>query len=246
MILLLDAGNTRIKWGMHAHGAWLAQGALAHEEIHDLTRIVGAHPELRQVFGANVAGASIAEAIAKALPAHIAAPVWLQSSELCCGVRNLYQHPEQLGADRWAALIGARALRPAAATLVVTAGTATTVDLLDASGAFQGGLILPGEALMLRSLAGNTAQLPFAQGHYRAAPRTTDDAIVSGCLNAQAGAIERMFRNLPPTPDPLCLLNGGAAHRIVPLLTIPVSHVDNLVLEGLAVIANDVMHPESA
>lgn len=243
MILLIDAGNTRIKWGVHAHGQWLAQGAVLHAATGDLTRIAATHPGLSRVLGANVAGTAAADAITAALHGHTPAPEWLLSSAQCCGVRNLYEHPAQLGADRWAALIGARALHPSANTLVVTAGTATTVDILDASGNFQGGLILPGEELMRRSLAGNTAQLPFAQGRHVAAPRNTDDAIVSGCLNAQAGTIERMFSHIAHDAGALCLLNGGAATRIEPLLTIPVKRIDNLVLEGLAVVASDAMHP---
>jgi type III pantothenate kinase len=243
MILLIDAGNTRIKWGVRTLGQWQAQGALPHAATGDLTQIAAAHPGLKRVLGANVAGASAAAAIAAALHKYAPPPEWLASSAQCCGVRNLYHPPTQLGADRWAALIGARALHPSAATLIVTAGTATTVDILDAAGSFQGGLILPGEELMRRSLAGNTAQLPFAQGHYVDAPRCTDDAIVSGCLNAQAGAIERMFRQIAESPGALCLLNGGGAARIEPLLSIPVKRIDNLVLEGLAVVASDAMHP---
>jgi type III pantothenate kinase len=110
---------------------------------------------------------------------------------------------------------------------VVTAGTATTIDVLSAEGEFSGGVILPGEELMRRSLAGNTARLPMADGELVALPRCTMDAITSGCLHAQAGA------------DPQCLLNGGAAERIAPALRIPFLLTDNLVLEGLAAIAEN-------
>ncbi len=110
-------------------------------------------------------------------------------------MRNLYENPERLGADRWAALIGARALHPHAC-VVVTAGTATTVDLLSAAGDFLGGLILPGVELMQQALARGTAQLPLADGRFALQPRRTVDAIRSGCLQAQAGAVERMFRQI--------------------------------------------------
>ncbi len=109
------------------------------------------------------------------------------------GVVNGYDNPAQLGADRWAALIGARGLH-AGPALVVMAGTATTVDCLDAQGVFRGGLILPGLDLMRRSLARNTAGLPEACGGYRVLPTNTDDAIVSGCIAATVGAIERMAK----------------------------------------------------
>ncbi len=233
-MLLLDAGNSRIKWAVVHGGAWLAQGALTHDEADRLRVEVAAHPGVARAVGTNVAGPRVAAAIAAAI-----APLpleWLRSSEYACGVHNGYADPAQLGADRWAALIGARSEHPGPC-LVVTAGTATTVDVLDADGRFRGGLILPGEELMRRSLAGNTADLPFAEGVYRDYPRATDDAIVSGCLNAQAGAVERMFRLIADAPDALCVLSGGGAARLAPLLALPLRPIENLVLKGLAVLA---------
>ena len=125
------------------------------------------------------------------------------------------------------------ALRAAGATLVVTSGTATTADVLDSQGVFQGGVILPGLDLMRLSLARDTAQLPFSDGRFERTPRRTADAIQTGCLHAQLGAIERMFRLVAGEPGSLCLLNGGAAAALAPLLECPLREVDNLVLEGL-------------
>nr|WP_211162918.1 type III pantothenate kinase [Aromatoleum diolicum] len=234
--MLIDAGNTRIKWGIVRDGQWLAEGALRHDQLDQLHALAAAHVGIRRVFGSNVAGLRTAAGIAEALGDSAPAPQWLHSSAECCGVRNAYDTPAQLGSDRWAALIGARALQPAAC-LVVNAGTATTVDVLDAAGTFQGGIILPGEHLMRRSLARDTAQLPLADGHYAAAPRNTADAITSGCRNAQAGAVERMFRQIAREPLSRCLLSGGGADALAELLDVPFSRVDNLVLKGLAVVA---------
>ncbi|HRP75643.1 MAG TPA: type III pantothenate kinase [Rhodocyclaceae bacterium] len=236
MFLLIDAGNTRVKWGIAEHGRWLAQGAVLHEQLDTLRELPDTYPGVSRILGANVAGGEVGVRIGDMLRPLAPRPEWLQASAQCCGVRNLYETPAQLGADRWAALIGARAIH-SATCLVVNAGTATTVDLLDAEGCFQGGLILPGEALMRQSLYRNTAQLPLAEGHFRIAPRNTADAIVSGCLTAQVGAIERVFQQCGHDPQALCLLNGGAAPQIEPLLTIPLRRVDNLVLDGLATIA---------
>ena len=152
-----------------------------------------------------------------------------------CGVKNGYQDPAQLGADRWAGLIGAHRLHEGAC-LVVNAGTATTIDVLDAGGVFQGGVILPGVYLMRRALAGNTAQLLLTAGEYKALPRNTADAIASGCLLASAAAIERMFVRVSGQSGAVCLLSGGAADSLSPLLDIPLLRIDNLVLEGLACI----------
>ena len=117
------------------------------------------------------------------------------------------------------------------------AGTATTVDLLSREGDFLGGLILPGVALMQQALAQGTAQLPLADGRFALQPRRTVDAIHSGCLQAQAGAIERMFGQIAGAPHAVCLLSGGAADSLAGLLEIPLRRVDNLVLTGLGAVA---------
>lgn len=236
MILLIDAGNTRIKWRLQvaARGDVVAEGALTHDDIDTIGHLHRDGGNPFRVVGSNVAGVAVAQRIAAALNG--ISIEWLRPSPESCGVRNLYDRPAQLGADRWAALIGAHNLH-SGASLVVMAGTATTVDLLSADGAFLGGLILPGVELMQQSLASGTAQLPLADGRFRLQPRCTVDAIRSGCLQAQAGAIERMFRQLEDESDAHCLLGGGAAEAFSDLLDIPLKRIDNLVLHGLDTVA---------
>lgn len=229
MILCLDAGNTRLKYGLFDGSGWRAQGALDHEAIDSLASGLPARPT--RIVACNVAGDAARQRIA-ALAASLALPLtWLTSTAAACGVRNGYDTPQQLGADRWAALIGARALH-AGPCVVVMAGTATTIDALDAGGLFRGGLILPGLALMRSALARNTADLPHAAGRYRQLPTNTDDAIVSGAIHATLGAIERLRATLDAAAT--CLLSGGAAMELAPQLAQPCRAIDNLVLEGLA------------
>ena len=226
-LLCLDSGNTRLKWGLRETGRWLDQGVLP---LAQLDRI---DVKADRIVACNVAGDPGRRAI-EALARRLGVAVeWLHASAEQCGVRNGYEHPEQLGADRWAALIGARRLN-AHACLVVCSGTATTVDVLDGEGRFRGGLILPGLTLMRESLAANTADLPAGPGEIRELPTNTFDAIASGSLNATAGAVERMFRRLADDAQALCLLSGGAGAALAPHLTIPCRVVDNVVLEGLA------------
>ena len=232
MILAIDAGNSRLKWGIHDGTAWLERGNLPTEDAGKLSASMPHWPSVDRVMGCCVAGQAVETAIARALAECPGALRWVHSEAFAHGVRNGYTQPERLGADRWAALIGARRLTRGAC-LVVCAGTATTVDWLDGAGNFRGGLILPGMHLMLSALAGGTAQLPHATGNYCAEPRNTMDAIVSGCLNAQAGAIERMFARLRAEGDATCLLTGGAAYRIAPCLGIPCRIQETLVLDGL-------------
>lgn len=227
-VLCIDCGNTRLKWGLRVGANWSGQGILAPTQLTQLA------VSAERVLACNVAGEPARQAV-EALAARLAVPLaWLRATAAAFGVTNRYEHAEQLGADRWAALIGARALHSGPA-VVVMSGTATTVDVLDAQGVFQGGLILPGLTVMRESLAANTADLPAGAGDYRPLPRNTFDAIASGCLQATLGAIERMCR--PAGPELLCLVSGGAAGALVPLLTVQHRLVDNLVLEGLAVAA---------
>jgi type III pantothenate kinase len=229
-VLCLDSGNTRLKWGVRHGDSWLAQGASSLAEFGVPSFAID------RIVACNVAGA-LAQKTLDALAARLGLRIeWVRAQATQCGVDNGYDHPEQLGADRWAALIGARAMHRGDC-LVVTSGTATTIDLLKADGRFLGGLILPGLSLMRESLAIGTADLPGAAGNYVDQPHNTMDAIASGCLNATLGAIERMARQL--APDALCLLSGGAAGAVSPRLTFAHRVVDNLVLEGLARIAND-------
>ncbi|AWI76039.1 type III pantothenate kinase [Parazoarcus communis] len=237
MILLIDAGNTRIKWRLHGTPTPV-EGACEHDQLEALDAVLAETPGIRRMIGANVAGPGVGGQIGTLAAQRGMTPEWITPDAERCGVRNLYRQPAQLGADRWAALIGARSQHPHAC-LVVMAGTATTIDLLDAAGDFLGGLILPGVALMQRALASNTAQLPLASGQFSPTPRSTADAILSGCLQAQAGAVERMFRQIESSAGACCLLGGGAADAFASLLSLPVQRVDNLVLDGLARIAQD-------
>ncbi|MDR2014603.1 MAG: type III pantothenate kinase [Azoarcus sp.] len=234
MILLIDAGNSRIKWrlvGENIH----ASGTCTHDAPNDLA-VCTETPGITRVLGCNVTGPVRGEAIAAIIARRGLTPEWINAGAQRCGVHNMYTHPSRLGADRWAALIGARSHHRNRDVLVVMAGTATTLDILGADGRFTGGHILPGVELMRQALSHGTAQLPSTGGRYRNHPRDTADAIVSGCLNAQAGAIGRIFRHMD-APGAVCLLSGGAADEIEPLLDIPFQRIDNLVLDGLHQIA---------
>lgn len=241
-LLCVDCGNTRLKWGLREGQAWTAQGALPLAEAEALDELLPQRPA--RVVACNVAGAAVAQALVLAADRLQAPLTWAHAHARQCGVSNGYERPTQLGADRWAALIGAWQLQRGAC-VVVNAGTATTIDVLDAAGVFRGGLILPGLALMRAALASGTAALPQAAGCYRELPGNTDDAIVSGSLQATLGAVDRMYRHVAAAPGACCLLAGGAAAELEALLTLPSRRVDNLVLEGLACIAAAAALPQA-
>ena len=240
MIVAIDAGNSRIKWGLHDGHAWAARGVLATADVTWLKEAAEDWPADALVVVCNVAGGAVGRAIDALLASLRRTAVHFHASSECCDVQNGYASPSQLGADRWAALVGARGLCREDC-IVVCAGTATTIDRLDADGRFVGGVILPGFDLMRSALAGNTAQLPLAEGELREMPTNTMDAIVSGCFNAQLGAIERMFSPLSDLAGACCLITGGAAPRLLPHLRVPVRHEENLILSGLVRYANSLV-----
>ncbi|MFJ2989213.1 type III pantothenate kinase [Collimonas sp. NPDC087041] len=247
-MLLIDVGNTRIKWAVaqlpaagQAPGIWLDSGSAAHSELTELgARWSGL--AVSSVLISNVAGAQLHAHLQAALEASIGSQVpvnWFASPAQLGALRNGYRQPAQLGCDRFAAALGAQRLFPQQALIVATCGTATTIDAVSADGLFAGGMILPGLGLMATSLARSTAQLPHIREHVEVTALfadNTDDAIISGCINAQVGAIERavaLQARQYPDGKIRCIVAGGSAALIAPYLSIEHETVDNLVLIGL-------------
>ena len=240
-MLLFDAGNSRCKWAWIENGSWLRQGVLdntdeaAWQQLQITLAALGAP---QKILVSNVAGAALEQRLRELCA------VWSCSIQLIvaqtgqCGVRNSYEHPAQLGSDRWAALIAAWH-RAQGACLVVNCGTAITVDALSATGEFVGGLILPGMELMRRSLLHNTAQLGLVQGEFRDFPRNTADAIASGVMRASLGAIQHQYALLAAHNGARCMVSGGAASALLPHLGLAAEQVDNLVLQGMQIIGQE-------
>ena len=226
MILAIDAGNSRVKWGWHDGRAWSSLATVSLIEFaaanHDINPFAATHENPARIVISNVAGEGAHQLLINWTSIFDAEPLWLRGEAERCGVTSRYDRPEQLGPDRWAALVAARALH-AGPCLVVNAGTATTADLLSAKGEFLGGLILPGVDLMRFVLHEHTGRLPLQEGRFVETPRNTVDAIESGCRHAQAGAVERMFRIAGK--DAQCLVSGGAGNALVQQLGIPCRYV---------------------
>jgi len=243
-ILVIDVGNSRLKWALRGPKGWTARGAVANQDIGSLAVRDWQNLERpARAIGVNVAGEA-ARVRVEGLLARWRLPVeWLVAGTQAGGVTNRYKEPAQLGADRWAALVAARRRAVAAneasprACLVVNAGTAVTIDALDADGVLLGGSILPGVQLMLHALADNTAALRVAPGEFHDFPTSTPDAVYSGAVQAVCGAIERMRRRLAPDAPITCYVSGGSALDLASHLVAPVEVVDNLVLEGVLVLA---------
>lgn len=233
-MLLLDVGNSRIKWVLAEGGVWLQQGVADLARWADLRQVFTTLPEPHKILVSNVAGKQVAQNLVAACSVWPCPVEFVTAGDEQCGVRNTYQQPAQLGSDRWAALIAAWH-KMHGACLIVSCGTATTVDALSEEGEFLGGLILPGVDMMRRSLIEGTAQLEAAEGVWCRFPHNTADSMFSGAIQATVGAIRQQFELLG-TPGAQCLLGGGAADSIQPHLKLPLVRVDNMVLQGLQII----------
>ncbi len=242
--LAIDIGNTRLKWARYASpqpgAALLAQGAVFLENIDHLAEgDWKGQPAPAAMLGCNVAGDAVRRRVEEQLELWDLSPRWAVSSTQAGGIRNGYDHPGRLGADRFVAQVAARQVVLARGThrpcLVVMIGTAVTVDAQDASGQFLGGLILPGHGIMLRALEGGTAGLRVPTGDVVDFPTNTSDALTSGGTYAITGAIERMHRHLVQRcgEPPLTLMSGGAGWKVGPSLGIEHELVESLIFDGL-------------
>lgn len=233
--VLIDAGNTRLKWVRVEGDRWGAQGS---GDYSDWSALQGALDGAADCHIASVASTAHAQALAAVLGAASVRATWHTATAAFGDVVNGYAVPQQLGVDRWMALIAARA-RSREAVLVVSAGTALTVDALAADGCFLGGVIVPGVTLMRQALQTGTAGVAPPVGDVQAFPRTTADAVESGIVAALCGAIRQQYDYLAAQAGvaPRCLLSGGDAARIRPHLGLPAEVVPALVLEGIERVA---------
>jgi type III pantothenate kinase len=233
--LLLDAGNTRLKWAVVENGVWRAHGSADYADLSALSQMLTATTEC---YIASVTRSQHESQINTLLAPFAITPKWLRAAARFSDVRNTYRNPQQLGVDRWMGLIAARQ-RTQAPALVVSAGTAMTVDALSADGEFLGGLIVPGLAMMQQALQQGTAQVSEVAGIWQAFPRNTADAVQSGVVAALCGAIRLQQARLATLAgcEPDCILTGGDAEKLLPHLGMPTEYVPALVLEGIDCVA---------
>ena len=243
--LLIDAGNTRVKWGVLEAGQIRRTGNIAQERIHEqgLQALTTKIPrDVDEVFASNVAGASFATRLSGVIGAHCGCDVRFAHTERAAfGVTNSYAQPRRMGVDRWVAMVGAWA-EVESACLVVDAGTAITIDAIDDDGKHLGGQIIAGVATMATALASSTSDIPNVRASSGRAgsgldifASSTAAAVREGAHNAVAGAVDRAIRVLQSNAySPTVILTGGDSSRILSALCETPLHRPHLVLQGLA------------
>lgn len=247
-VLLVDIGNTRVKWArLEPHGPGRLQAGMhvgwsAREFERFVLRDAG---DIERVLVSNVAGGQVARRLTTAVRRRLGIrPEFVRSIRSAGGVTTRYVEPWRLGVDRFVAAIGAHHLVGARPACVISVGTAVTLDLVDAEGVHRGGAIVPGPRLMIDSLLDNTDGIGRrARGDRRRAhglfARGTREAVEQGARHAVAAVIDRFVAESRARLGrrPLVLLTGGAAPEIGPLLRTRCRDVPDLVLRGLAVLA---------
>jgi type III pantothenate kinase len=244
MKLLVDIGNTRIKWAFEKDGELTATGDVVHRDKNAtvVDELLGQFAEVpTSACAINVAGAAIEQELAEKLRARFGIELTVvRTADRFREVANGYTAPEQLGADRWAAIVAAWMLKRRAAC-VIDAGTAVTIDLVADDGRHLGGIIVPGLDLMRAALLRDTSDIsgfdsqsagPLADSQWFG--RDTRSAVDRGAVFALRAALDRAVSEFGAlAPDLAVIVTGGDAELIVPLLAAGVEHRPQLVLEGL-------------
>lgn len=234
MNLLIDMGNSRLKWGGAKGGQIITGQSLVNARINrqELIELWQDISRPRRIAVSCVSANQLLELVQS-----VALELWpdadfvlVKPQAQAFGVVNAYQQPGKLGVDRWLSLVAVWQKNQSPAC-IVDCGTAITVDLIDADGRHQGGLICPGLTLMKRSLGQGTEALPFSEtSHVFGLANFTEAAIYSGTLMAAIGLIEQV---LTKQPDTQLILTGGDAELIAGQLGTAAIVEPDLVLRGL-------------
>ena len=248
--LLVDIGNTRVKWALLRGSRLGRMRALAHDgksaALRELAR--AAPGGVTRVIAVSVAGARFERALGAAMRARFGVRVeFIRSVRSAAGVRNGYRDTWRLGADRWAGIIAAHDIAGVRHALAANIGTALTIDAVTAEGRHLGGVITPGPSTMIESLLDGTHGIRRRAAGKRPGrvvrrggfARDTASALATGAVLASASLIDRAMREAKSTlgATPLLLLTGGAAAQLLPHIKSPCRVVPDLVLRGLGVLA---------
>jgi type III pantothenate kinase len=249
MTVLVDIGNTRIKWATLAGRQLVNHGSALHRESLDaaVATFAAALPPQPRIVAANVAGAPAANRLAALVAARPGASLELvATSAERFGVRCAYAEPSRLGVDRWVAVLAAHDRAAGAPACVLSAGTAVTFDAVDGGGGHLGGLILPGARLLAAALdrhtsdIGRTAPATTPARGLELLGRNTDAAVGHGAWLALAAALDRAVVTVAQAlgAAPVVYLTGGDAEALRGWLETAVEVRADLVLEGLALFAD--------
>ncbi|MDE7495800.1 MAG: type III pantothenate kinase [Muribaculaceae bacterium] len=241
-ILTLDAGNSRVKASLFEGETLVASHSVGREDMPALMELCRSYDPDGIIYCA--VGHDLPEEMLRGLDALCEGHLLKMEHDTPVPVGVRYASPSTLGLDRVAAAAGASVIFPGEALLVVDAGTAVTLDVVDAAPAFRGGNISPGIYLRLKALHGYTAALPMVEPDGDTPPFGYDTvtAIRSGVMRGLGDEIAASFRRAQGEYGVSRLvISGGDAPLLLPLIDSikdEVVFVPDLVARGLLAIYN--------
>lgn len=244
MNLLIDSGNSFVKWALASEDGLVTKGRCATMSVTCLYDAWQDYEVPERVVVANVAGKRVEDEISK-----VASSLWqldaefIVASKNCCGLINSYHKPAQLGVDRWMAIVAAFQMT-GGPVIVVDCGTAVTIDLTDENGLYVGGVILPGVNTAFQSLKTGTdavEKFNVPSDPVSSAEKSTEKGVYAGILLGLAGGIERIAREqaLLVARVPVICMTGGDAEKLIPYLAVPVDLQADMVLQGLRIYTSE-------
>lgn len=240
MILLsLDIGNTRIKYGLFQEHRLLNSYILSNtEELTSISNI----KEISDIAISSVVPKSTKEVVLKLKELTSVQPIEI-SKDSRFNLKIEYKSKETLGIDRICSAEGAfaqcsKSLSKGTYLITIDFGTATTINIVRPPNIFIGGLIAPGINTMFKSLKLQTAQLPelTLENYFNFVGQNTNTSIASGVLNASVGLIERTLKYISESYDckeVIIYTTGGLAKRILNHLPDNIIYDEFLVLRGI-------------
>jgi type III pantothenate kinase len=241
-MLTIDIGNSRIKWALWEHGRITRKGSFgfSRENAAQAFNALNELPPQQHVMVACVAGGAVEQALQEWMQLRWSvSPEFLHTTAEMGGITNAYANPSQHGVDRWAALLGAHA-EYEGPLCIIDAGTAITVDLIDAEGRHLGGRILPGLQMMRDALLAGAEGIQHTEGAVRDFANNTAEAVSSGTLHMLQAALAEICssagRRLGNSMR--IIITGGMSEQIMSLAGLPeLMYEPDLVMKGLRVAA---------
>lgn len=237
MNLFVDAGNTRLKWQLVEGKVEVAYGVGSFDTSEWIDEISRVAVNIKRVAVSTVLSDEKRALLQSRLGAQLDVPVVFHGAEAARGgLISAYSDVSRMGADRWHAMYGAWR-RKQSGFVVVDAGSAITVDYVDASGGHLGGYILPGKQMMLRSLKQDAARVSFESVDASAgAPgRSTTECVQHGIVWLWESLIARIGADSARYQIQDIYITGGDATALI-VAGLSGEHIPKLVLEGLAAI----------
>jgi type III pantothenate kinase len=245
MKLLLDIGNSSVNWASEKKSQFFSQGSFIYNKNNfenSLEKNISLTKNVSKILVSNVAGLEISNSLGSWVKKHSSLELWQSCVEKKFkGLKTSYSETQQMGIDRWLSMVAGWE-KHQSSLCVVSCGTALTIDSVDSKGNHLGGYIIPGIDLMQKILIANTEKININIGNNPSIDYASDTktAVNNGAFFASVSIIDRVVNKLLTELGsmPKCIISGGNASLVKPLLEHRFEYEPNLVLRGLLIAHN--------